>query len=59
MLSRDSILKALAQLSGELEQQGVLGELNIVGGTAMAIAFNALESTKDVDAIFQPSEAIR
>ena len=59
MLSRETILAALTRLSDELGRKGVLGELNIVGGTAMVLAFNARGSTKDVDAIFQPTSEIR
>ena len=59
MLSRETIRKALTLLSDELAKSGVLGELNVVGGTAMVLAFNARSSTKDVDAIFEPSSAVR
>ena len=59
MLSQATIVAALSQLSGELGKRGVLGELNVVGGTAMVLAFNARDSTKDVDAIFEPSAEIR
>jgi hypothetical protein len=59
MLSRDIILSAFTRLSHELGKAGVLGELNIVGGTAMVLAFNARTSTKDVDAIFEPSVEVR
>jgi hypothetical protein len=52
-------MEALAQLSDELGKRGVLGELNVVGGTAMVLAFDARSSTKDVGAIFQPSAEIR
>ena len=52
-------MKALRQLSDELGRDGVLGELSIVGGTAMVLAFNARNSTKDVDAIFEPSSGVR
>lgn len=58
MLSRDTILDALMRLSNELGARGVLGELNLIGGTAMVLAFNARNSTKDV-AIFEPSSEIR
>ena len=59
MLSRGTILDALTQLSDELGKRGVLGELSVVGGTAMVLAFNARGSTKDVDAIFVPSSDVR
>jgi len=59
MLSRETIISALTQLSTELSKQTVIGELNLVGGTAMVLAFNARLSTKDVDAIFEPTEAVR
>ena len=59
MLSRPTILTAFEQLSDELRKRGVLGELNVVGGTAMVLAFNARTSTKDVDAIFEPASDVR
>lgn len=59
MLSRATILMAITQLSEELGMVGVLGELNVVGGTAMVLAFNARKATKDVDAIFEPSAEVR
>ena len=59
MLSRETILEALARLSDELGKAGFLGELNLVGGTAMILAFNARNATKDVDAIFEPTVQVR
>lgn len=59
MLSHAAILAVLSRLSVELGFRGITGELNVVDGTAMVLAFNARESTKDVDAIFEPSAAIR
>ena len=59
MLSRDTILTALTQLSEELAKRGVLGELNVVEGAAMVLAFNARTATKDVDGIFEPSAIVR
>ena len=59
MLSRPTILEAFSRLSAELAKGGVVGELNVVGGTAMVLAFNARGSTKDVDAIFEPSSEMR
>jgi hypothetical protein len=59
MLTREHILKALERLSELLRAEGVEGEVCLLGGTAMVLAFKARPSTKDVDAIFEPTEAIR
>jgi hypothetical protein len=58
-LTREAILRALASLSDELGRQGVIGEVCIFGGTVMVLAFTARLSTKDVDALFQPTPLIR
>ena len=58
-LTREAILRALSSLSDELSRQGVIGELCLFGGTVMVLAFSARLSTKDVDAIFQPTALIR
>ncbi|PHX95549.1 MAG: hypothetical protein CK546_01790 [Pedosphaera sp.] len=58
-LTREAILRALGSLSEALGKQGVTGELCLFGGTVMVLAFNARLSTKDVDALFQPTPLIR
>lgn len=58
-LTREAILRALGSLSEELGKQGVTGELCLFGGTVMVLAFTARLSTKDVDALFQPTPLIR
>ena len=58
-LTRETILRALTSLSEELGKQGVTGELCLFGGTVMLLAFTARLSTKDVDAVFQPTPLIR
>src|SRR3977135_2318573 len=58
-LTREAILRALGTLSEELGKQGVTGELCLFGGTVMVLAFTARLSTKDVDALFQPTQLIR
>jgi len=58
-LTREAILLALGSLSEELGKQGVTGELCLFGGTVMVLAFTARLSTKDVDALFQPTVIIR
>lgn len=58
-LDRETLLRALASLSDELGQRGVVGELCLFGGTVMVLAYAARLSTKDVDALFQPPALIR
>jgi hypothetical protein len=53
-LSREQIMAALRRLDELLREKGVIGELCIFGGAAMVLAFDARESTRDVDAIFVP-----
>ena len=58
-LTREAILRALQTLSDELGKQGVTGEVSLFGGTVMMLAFTARLTTKDVDALFQPTQTIR
>ena len=58
-LTREQILRVLQSLSDKLRDQNVVGEVCLFGGTVMVLAYNARLSTKDVDAVFQPSAAIR
>ncbi len=59
MLDRDTIVTALTALSARLGSRGVSGEINLLGGTAMVLGFQARQSTKDVDAIFAPAALVR
>ncbi|MCX7925213.1 MAG: DUF6036 family nucleotidyltransferase [Fimbriimonadales bacterium] len=58
MLNRELILNALTRLSEVLEARGVQGELYLVGGAAMALAYDARRATRDIDAVFAPKQAI-
>lgn len=53
LLTRADILRALERLSEILEAKGVKADLFVVGGAAMALAYEARPSTRDVDAIFK------
>jgi hypothetical protein len=57
-MSRARILRALKGLAEEMEGRGVRGEVFIVGGAAMALAYSSRRSTRDVDAIFEPKAVI-
>src|SRR5579859_849192 len=53
LLTRKEILKALERLSEILESRAVKADLYVIGGAAMALAFKARPSTRDVDAVFK------
>lgn len=58
-MTRKEILAALEALSVALGARDAKGEVCLFGGTVMVLAFQARVATKDVDALFQPTEAIR
>ena len=51
-------MSALNRLNDLLKEKGVSGELCIFGGAAMLLAFDARESTRDVDAILVPKKEV-
>ncbi len=57
-MDRGEILGALEELASELDGRGVQGEMYLVGGAAIALAYDARRSTKDVDAVFEPKLVI-
>ena len=59
MLTRDRILSLFAELSDELCGAGMRGEVFIVGGAAMVVAYDARPATRDVDGIWHPSTELR
>ena len=58
MLSKDDIVRLLNELADELEAQGIHGDLFLVGGAAMALAYSARRATRDLDAVFEPKQVI-
>ena len=57
-LRRDEILSLLQLLDQELERDGVCGELYLVGGAVMCLAFDARRATYDLDGFFRPARAV-
>ena len=57
-MDRDLIAELLGQLADELELVGARGELLLVGGAAMALAYSSRRVTADLDAIFEPKQVI-
>ena len=56
--TRARILRALQALGDELTRDGVRGQIFVVGGAAMALAYSTRRVTKDIDAVFEPKSAI-
>ena len=59
MLTRALILDLFCELNDELCGMEIRGDVFIVGGAAMTVAYQVRPSTRDVDGIFHPSSEIR
>ena len=59
LFDREGLLIALRSLDEELGAVGVRGDVFVVGGAAMALAYDARRATVDVDAIFVPAVEVR
>lgn len=57
-MDRGEIIDALTALAAELHRRGVSGEMYIVGGAAIALAFDERRATRDIDAVFEPKAVI-
>lgn len=58
-LTKDEIRRLFELLNRELDAEGVLGELYLVGGAVLCLALDAREATRDVDAFFRPTALVR
>jgi hypothetical protein len=58
-MEREEIVAYLEELNTELARMDVVGELCLYGGAVMCVVYQARPSTKDVDAIFQPTSQMR
>jgi hypothetical protein len=56
--TRARILAALQALGDELSREGIRGQIFIVGGAAMALAYSTRRVTKDIGAVFEPKTSI-
>jgi uncharacterized nucleotidyltransferase DUF6036 len=57
-MDRGEIIGALTALAAELTQRGVSAEMYVVGGAAIALAFDERRSTRDIDAVFEPKQVV-
>ncbi|WP_157570585.1 DUF6036 family nucleotidyltransferase [Microtetraspora malaysiensis] len=54
LLDRSAIENAFKRLGDRLARRGVVADLYVFGGAAMALAYDARRSTRDIDAVFEP-----
>ncbi len=57
-LDGETLRAMLTELADELRTRGVTGELFVVGGAAMVLAYDAQRATRDVDAVFEPKQSV-
>jgi hypothetical protein len=57
-MDRAEIIDALTALAEELTQRHVSAEMYVVGGAAIALAFDERRSTRDIDAVFEPKAVV-
>lgn len=58
-LGQREIRRLFELLDQELEASGIQGELYLMGGAVMCLAYDARPATQDVDAVFRPVRPIR
>lgn len=59
MLTAERIRELLELLNERLAAEDTIGELYLVGGAVMTLAFAARPSTNEVDGVFIPKEIVR
>ena len=57
--SKIELERMLSLLNDQLQKNGVTGEVCIVGGAAMILAFGSRESTRDIDALVMAPASVR
>lgn len=59
LFGRDDIVDAFADLASRLERVGVVGQVHVIGGAAMLLAYDPdRASTRDIDAMFSPDTPV-
>lgn len=59
LFDRNDIIAAFAELATRLEHAGVVGQVHVIGGAAMLLAYEPTRaSTRDIDAMFSPDTPV-
>ena len=58
-MNTNEIKQYLEELNDELRAADVKGEICLYGGAVMCLVYDARPSTKDVDAVFKPTQQMR
>lgn len=59
LLDRAAIRQLFAALGARLQRRGVVADIYVIGGAAMALAYDARRATRDIDAIFVPHGVVQ
>ncbi len=59
LLTRQDIIQLFESLNDALRKDEINGELYLVGGAVMCLAFQSRPSTRGVDALFVPASEVR
>lgn len=54
LLDRAAIEDAMRRLGERLARRGVVADVYVFGGAALALAYDARRATRDIDAVFKP-----
>jgi Nucleotidyltransferase of unknown function (DUF6036) len=56
LFNRTELQRAFTALAAKLQRRGVVGQVHVVGGAAMLLAYDSRVTTRDIDAVFSPDE---
>ena len=59
LLDRAAIENAFERLGDRLARRGVIADVYVFGGAAMALAYDARRATRDIDAVFHPHGVVQ
>jgi predicted nucleotidyltransferase len=54
LLDRAAIEDAFRRLGDRLARRGIVADIYVFGGAAMALAYDSRRATRDIDAVFKP-----